>query len=102
MVSNVQKIDRHSKLSLLARTLGLAIFVVLVLNVLISIVYILELIKAPDYDTISLSFNGGYYTINEEKMGASIAFNCIGILFLWFTMVVHTLKSINRSLSYIL
>jgi hypothetical protein len=102
MIGKIQKLDKKAKIELLATTLALAIFVVLIVNVLISIVYVLELIKAPDFETIWFSFERGYYTINSKKMGVPIALNFIGVLFLWILMVFHTLKSINKSISYIL
>lgn len=102
MISKIQKLDRQAKFSLLTSTLALAIFAVLVLNILISIVYVLELIKEPNFNTIWVSFQDGYYTINDNKIGVSIYVNCLGVLFFWFLMVLHTLKSIKRSLSYIL
>ena len=101
-MENIHKIDRQAKLNLLATTFALAVFTVLVLNVLISIMYLLELIKEPDYDSIWLSFQDGYYTINDNKMGVPIFFNCLGVLFFWMLMVFHTLKSIKRSITYIL
>ena len=102
MIGKIQKLDKKAKFEMLATTLALAIFVVLVVNVLISIVYVLELIKAPDFEAIWFSFERGYYTINSKKMGAPIALNFIGVLFLWILMVFHTLRSINKSISYIL
>ena len=80
-MENIHKIDKQAKLNLLATTFALAVFTVLVLNVLISIMYLLELIKEPDYDSIWLSFQDGYYTINDNKMGVPIFFNFLGVLF---------------------
>jgi hypothetical protein len=102
MIEKIQKLDKKSKLSLLTSTLALAIFSVIVINILVFIVYIMELINAPDFDTIYLSFKDGYYTINGEKLGASIFVNLFGILLLWGLMVYHTLRSIHKSISYIL
>ena len=102
MIQKIQKLEKKAKFGLLASTFALALFSVLVINALIFIIYIMEIINAPDFDTISLSFQQGYYTINGEKIGASIFFNFIGVLFVWVLMIFHTLKSIHKSLSYIL
>jgi hypothetical protein len=97
MLGKIQKLERQAKFSLLLTTLALAIFVVLIANILIATVYMLELINTPNYNSVLLSFKEGYYTINGKKMGVSIACNAIGILFLWGLMVYHTLKTINKS-----
>lgn len=102
MIGKIQKLDIKAKCSLLTSTLALAIFVVVILNVLISIVYMLELINSPDFESIWFSIKGGYYTINNNKMGVSIFFNFVGAFILWILMVYHTLKSINKSIYYIL
>ncbi|WP_300564969.1 hypothetical protein [Flavobacterium sp.] len=101
MKTNLQKLDKKAKISLLTSTLVLAVFVIFVFNVLFSTVYFLELIKNPDFETINVSFKEGFYAINEKKVGVSIFFNMIGILIVWFLMLSHTLKSINKSVNYI-
>jgi hypothetical protein len=102
MIEKIQKLEKKAKLSILTSTLALAVFSVVVINSLFFIVYIMQLINAPDFDTISLSFKSGYYTVNGEKMGASIFVNLVGVLVLWALMVYDTLRSIHKSISYIL
>lgn len=102
MIQKMQKLEKKAKLGLLTSTFALAIFSVLVINALVFIIYIMQLINAPDFDTISLSFKEGYYTINGDKVGASVFVNLIGILFLWGLMIYDTLRSIHKSLNYIL
>ncbi|MES2812968.1 MAG: hypothetical protein V4670_10905 [Bacteroidota bacterium] len=97
----MEKLEKRAKMGLLASTLALAIFSVLVINAFIFIIYTMEIINSPDFDIILLSFKDDYYTINGEKRGISIFLNLIGILSLWFLMTYHTLRSIHKSLSYI-
>ena len=96
MINRMDKLETQTKFSLLITTLALAIFVILIGNTLISMIYILEWIKMPNYDSLLLSLKEGYYTINGQKMGVSIFWNVIGVLFLWGLMVYHTLRTINR------
>lgn len=91
---NIQNLEKQAKYNLLITTFALAAFMVLVLNVLYAIIYMLDLIKDPNFETISLTFNDGYYEINGKQMGVSIFFNSIGILFLWILMLYHTIKCI--------
>lgn len=102
MIQKIQKLEKKAKMGLLASTFALALFSVLVINALVFIIYIMEIINEPDFDTISLSFKEGYYTINGDKIGASIFLNLIGVLFIWVLMIYDTLRSIHKSLSYIL
>lgn len=94
MIRNLQNLDNQTKYSLLLTTFALAIFVMFVLNVAISIIYMLDLIKQPDFETISLSVRDGYYTLNGKEIGAPIFFNIISFFAIWFLMISHTLKSI--------
>jgi hypothetical protein len=96
MKETIQKLDGQARFSLLSTTLGFAIFVILILNLLDSIMYMLLLLQAPDYEFIFVSFKDGYYTINGKKMGLSIFYNILGILISWFLITWHTLKSINK------
>ncbi|TGD58539.1 hypothetical protein [Flavobacterium humi] len=96
MIREIQKLEKQAKYNLLITTLALAIFVILIVNILIATVYMLELIKEPNYDSILLSFKEGYYTINGKKMGVSIFFNFMGIFALWGLMIFHTLKTMNK------
>lgn len=96
MIRRMNKLERQTKFSLLITTLALAMFVILIANALIVTVYLLELIKTPNYDSVLFSFKEGYYAINNIKMGVPIFWNVIGVLFLWALMVFHTLKTINK------
>lgn len=97
MIGRIKKTEKQAKFSLLITTLALAIFVILIANILVATVFMLELINTPNYDSVLLSFKEGYYTINGKKMGVSIICNVIGILFLWSLMLYHTLRTINKS-----
>jgi hypothetical protein len=94
MIRNLQNLDKQTRYSLFITTFALAVFVMLVLNAVISVGYLLDLIKQPGFQNISLSFKEGYYVINDKKMGVSIVFNLFGILVLWFLMLYHTIRSI--------
>lgn len=96
----IQKLDNRTRFSLLSTTLGFAVFTVLILNLLDSIMYMLLLLQEPDYEYIFLSFKDGHYTINDKKMGFSILYNFLGIVFLWFLITCHTLKSINKPVGW--
>ena len=94
MIRNIQNLDNQTKYSLLITTFALALFAMFVLNVAISIIYMLDLIKQPDFETISLSVSNGYYAINGKKIGAPIFINIIAFFTIWFLMTCHTIKSI--------
>ena len=94
MIRNLQNLHKQTRYSLFITTFVLTVFVMLVLNAVISIGYLLNLVKQPGFETISLSFKEGYYLVNEKKMGISIIFNIFGILVLWFLMLYHTIRSI--------
>ncbi|SFB01103.1 hypothetical protein SAMN05660845_1295 [Flavobacterium swingsii] len=94
MIRHIQNLDTQTKYSLLITTFALALFVMFVLNVAISIIYMLDLIKQPDFETISMSVRDGYYTLNGKKIGAPIFFNIIAFFLAWFLMTCHTIKSI--------
>lgn len=94
MIKNLQDLDKQTKYSLFITTFALATFVILFLNAFISIGHLLDLIKQPGFETISLSIKEGYYFINDKKMGVSIIFNLFAILILWFLMLFHTIRSI--------
>lgn len=95
-MQNIQNLDNQTKCSLLITTFVLALFVMFVLNVAISIIYMLDLIKQPDFETISLSIKEGYYAINGKKIGVPIIFNIMCFLAIWFLMIYHTLKSLYK------
>lgn len=94
MIRNIQNLDRKTKYSLFITTFALAVFVILVINVVVSIIYLLELIKEPSFETILVSYNEGYYTINNKKVGIPILVNVIGVFILWVLMLYHTIRSI--------
>ncbi|WP_394759286.1 hypothetical protein [Flavobacterium sp.] len=94
MIQNIQNLDRKTKYSLFITTLVLAVFAMLVINVVVSIIHMLDLIKEPSFETISLAFKEGYYTINDKKIGIPILFNIVGGFILWLLMLYHTIRSI--------
>lgn len=94
MIRNIQNLDNQTKYSLLITTFALAIFVMFILNVAVSIIYMLDLIKQPNFETISLSIKDGYYAINDKVIGIPIVLNIIAFLVVWFLMICHTIKSI--------
>lgn len=94
MIRNIQNLDNQTKYSLLITTFALAIFVMFILNVAVSIIYMLDLIKQPNFETISLSIKEGYYAINDKVIGIPIVLNIIAFLVVWFLMICHTIKSI--------
>jgi hypothetical protein len=94
MMRNIQNLDNRTKYSLLITTFFLALFVMFVLNVAISIIYMLDLIKQPDFETISLSVKEGYYAINGKKIEIPIVFNIMCFFVIWFLMTYHSIKSI--------
>ncbi|WP_395046706.1 hypothetical protein [Flavobacterium sp.] len=94
MIRHIQNLDNQTKYSLLITTFALAIFVMFILNVAVSIIYMLDLIKQPDFETISLSVKEGYYAINDKIIGIPIVLNIIAFFLVWFIMICHTIKSI--------
>ena len=100
MFETIQKLDNDTRLSLLFTTLGFAVLVIVLLNLLDSIVYILLLLKEPDYTTILISFKHSYYTINNKEMGFSFFYNILGALIIWVLMIRHTLKSICKPIGW--
>ena len=94
MIQNIQNLDNQTKYRLLITTFVLALFVMFVLNVAISIIYMLDLIKQPNFETISLAMRDGYYTLNNKEIGAPIFFNIVSFFVVWYLMTSHTLKSI--------
>ena len=94
MIRNIQNLDNQTKYSLLITTFALAIFVMFILNVAVSIIYMLDLIKQPNFETISLSIKDGYYAINDKVIGIPIVLNIIAFLVVLFLMICHTIKSI--------
>lgn len=97
MIEKIQKLDNLSKFSLLSSSLGFAVLVLLIYNILDSIMYMLLLIQEPTFENISLSFQDGHYTINDKKMGFSIFYNVLIVLFLWIVMVYYNLKSMDKA-----
>ena len=96
MKDTIQQLDNQAKFSLLTTTLGFAILILVIVNLLDLIMYILLLMQEPAYDSVILSFKEGYYTVNDKKMGISLFYNFIGMLCLWVLIIWHTLKSINN------
>lgn len=94
MMRNIQNLEKQTKYNLLITTFTLATFIVLVLNAFYAIIYMFDIIKESDFETISIAFKHGYYEINSKQIGVSIFFNIIGILFFWVLMLYHTIKSI--------
>jgi hypothetical protein len=100
MIEKIQKLDYDIRCSVLITTLAIAIFMVVSINALMSVIYISKLIQQLDYESISFSFNDGYFVINNHEEGLSLFFNFIGIIGLWFFMVLHTIKVINKPVVY--
>lgn len=89
----------NSKIDILLTTLGLSVFSMLVINIIITFFCIQDLIKYTDLETISFTVKEGFYYVNEYKIEASIAFNFVGVIFLWVVMLWHTLKTVNKTIA---
>lgn len=89
----------YSKIDLLLSTLGLSIFSMLIINLIITFFCIQDLIKYTDLENISIAVKGGYYYVNNYKIEASFTFNILGVVFLWFVMTWHTLKTVNKTIA---
>ena len=96
MPIKVQKIEPSEKVKLLVSTFALAVLIVVVANVFLLLMYISQNINEPTFQIITLSFDGSYLTINDEKVGFALFFNLIGLLILWVIMTYHTLKTIRK------
>jgi len=96
MLVKEQKIEQSEKIKLLMSTLALAIFLVFVANVFFLLLHISQNINEPTFQIIKLSFDGEYLNVNNEKVGFALFFNFIGLMFLWFMMTYHTLKTIKK------
>lgn len=100
MKETIQKLDNQARFSLLTTTLGFALFVLILINLLDAIMYMLLLLQEPEYESILLSFKEWHYTINDKKMGLSVFYNFLGGLALWFLIICHALKSINKPVGW--
>ncbi|RTY95828.1 hypothetical protein [Flavobacterium sp. GT3R68] len=96
MKETIQHLDNRAKFSLLTSTLGFAILILLIVNLLDLIMYMLLLLQEPSFDSIILSLKEGHYAINGKKMGLSLFYNFMVLLFLWALIIWHTLKTINN------
>lgn len=96
MKETIQQLDNQAKFSLLTSTLGFAILILLIINLLDLIMYLLLLLQEPNFDFIFLSFKEGHYAINDKKMGLSLFYNLMVMLGLWVMIIWHTLKTINN------
>jgi len=96
MPIKVQKIEPSEKIKLLVSTFALAVLIVVVANVFLLLLYISQNINEPTFQIITLSFDGSYLKINDEKVGFALFFNLIGLMILWVMMTYHTLKTIRK------
>ena len=99
MVKKIQKFKFKS--TFLLSTFLLAFYMIFALNMLVVIVYLSEIINQIDFDTISISIRKGYYALNGKKIGIPIFYNFMSLILVWFLIIVHTLKSINKPIKYI-
>lgn len=100
MIKILQKLDSHSRFSLLTSSFVFAVLVLSIFNLLDAVMYMLLLIQEPSYESVSLSFGDGYYFINGKKMGFSIFYNILFVLFIWVFMVFYNLKSLNKTVGW--
>jgi hypothetical protein len=96
MIEKIQKLENNTRFSILATTLAIALFMVLSINAVVSLVYVSKLVQQLDYEYISFSFSNGYYTINNHQIGIPLFFNFTAAIALWYFMVSYTIKSINK------
>jgi hypothetical protein len=100
MIKILQKLDNQSKFSLFTSSFVFAVLVLSIFNLLDAVMYMLLLIQEPSYESVSLSFGDGYYFINDKKMGFSVFYNILFVLFVWVFMVFYNLKSINKTVGW--
>jgi uncharacterized membrane protein SpoIIM required for sporulation len=98
MINKIQRLENNTRFSILITTLAIAVFMVLSINAVISLVYVSQLVQQLDYEYVSFSYSNGYYTINNHKIGIPLFFNLLAIILLWYFMVSYTLKIINKQI----
>lgn len=99
MVEKIQKSKFKSKL--LLSTFLLAFYMIFALNLLVIIVCLSEIINQIDFNVVSISIYKGYYALNDIKIGIPILYSFIGLVLIWFLIIIHTLRVINKPIKYI-
>lgn len=98
MFSENHKIDGNLKLQMLSSTFALALLVVFILNLFFLLKVIGENVYNPDFVVAKLTIKKNYLMLNNKEFGITVSSNIILFVFIWFCMLIHTLKSINKKI----
>lgn len=96
MLKEIQKLEKKQKVNLVVSTVILTSILIILFNALILVVYIPELIKILDSESLSFSIKKGYFAINSHPVGISILVNSISFLSLWLVLIHDALRSIKE------
>lgn len=92
------KIDGNLKLQMLTSTFALALLVIFILNLFFLLKVISENIYHPDFIIAKLTIKKNYLMLNNQEFGLTVISNIILFVFIWFCMLIHTLKSMNKKI----
>lgn len=90
------KIYSSLKPKMLVSTFGLALLVILILNLFFVLQLIESNIHNPYFNISAFKINRGYLVLCGKKFGMKIISNIVLLIFIWVLMLTHTLKSINK------
>ena len=96
MKKEFQHTDQSIRRDVILSSFALSVFIVLSFNAMISILVVSKFIEELDFDRIVMSFQNGYYTLNNQPVGVPLIVNLAIMLLLWYLMVWDTFRVIKK------